>query len=71
MHRLDTCELHGLEWLVLPFERGPERWRQGPYWCALVLAQYERSCGRASRFYHYGQEAQIPANRRRPHPETI
>lgn len=59
--RLDeACEKHELEWLVLPFEQNPVSWRNGPYWGALVKAQYQRRPGRASRFYRYRGDLQAP-----------
>jgi hypothetical protein len=70
-HRLDdACEIHGLEWVVLPFERGSESWRNGPYWGALVIAQHSRRRGRSARFYRYKEQAHIPQDRR-PDPEVI
>jgi hypothetical protein len=70
-HRLDdACESHGLEWLVLPFDRNRDSWRDGPYWGALVVAQYSRRGGRHTRFYQYNAEAHIPENRR-PDPEVV
>jgi hypothetical protein len=70
-HRLDdACKSHGLEWLVLPFDRSSESWRDGPYWGALVTAQYLRRKGRPARFYRYNEEAHIPEDRR-PDPEVV
>lgn len=70
-HRLDdACERHGLEWVVLPFDRSPRSWREGPYWGALVSAQYDRRRGRATRFYRYSEEAH-PPRYRRPDPDVV
>ena len=70
-HRLDdACEFHGLEWLVLPFDRGGEPWRDGPYLGALVTAQDPRRRGRPARFYQYNEEAHIPEDRG-PDPEVV
>jgi hypothetical protein len=71
VHRLDdACATLGLEWVVLPFEPNWDAWHQGPYWGALVTAQFDRRGGRASRFYHYNEDAAIPSERR-PDPEAI
>jgi hypothetical protein len=60
-HRLDdACELHGLEWVVLPFDESQKSWRNGPYWGALVTARYPRRRGHRARFYLYIRGAQIP-----------
>ena len=70
-HQLDdACEAHGLEWLVLPFDRSREAWRDGPYWGALLTAQSPRRRGRPARFYRYNEEARIPENRS-PDPEVV
>ncbi len=70
-HRLDdACERWGLEWIVLPFDRSPSSWRHGPYWGALVVAQYDRHRGRAARFHRYNEEAHIPSDRR-PDPRVV
>jgi hypothetical protein len=70
-HRLDdACEALGLEWLVLPLDQDRESWGDGPYWGALVTAQYPRRRGRAARFFRYNGEAQVPRDRR-PDPEVI
>jgi hypothetical protein len=47
------CERFGLEWLVLPFEESPDSWSSGPFWAALVIAQYPPRSGIANRFFHY------------------
>jgi hypothetical protein len=70
-HRLDdACEIHGLEWVVLPFDRSRESWRNGPYWGALVIAQFPRRRGRSARFYRYNEGAHVPQDRR-PDPEVV
>ncbi len=70
-HRLDdACERWGLEWIILPFDRSPSSWREGPYWGALVVAQYGRRPGRAARFYRYNEEAHVPSDRR-PDPQVV
>lgn len=70
-HRLDdACEIHGLEWLVLPFDRTSESWRNGPYWGALVIAEHPRRTSRFARFYKYNEAAQIPENRK-PNPDVV
>jgi hypothetical protein len=69
--RLDeACEVHGLEWLMLPMDRSAESWRHGPYWGVLVSAQYPRRGGRPSRFYRYDREAD-PRQERWPDPEVV
>jgi hypothetical protein len=69
-HRLDdACEQYGLEWLLLPFDR--DSWRRGPYWGALVVAQYKRRRGRHARFYPYLEAAHIPDARRSDPPEVV
>jgi hypothetical protein len=68
-HRLDdACERHGLEWLVMPFDESSESWSRGPYWGALVIAQYPRRRGRAARFYRYNERAHTPC---RADPEVV
>jgi hypothetical protein len=66
----EACEAHGLEWLVLPFDRSSESWRNGPYWGALLIAQHPRRAGRPARFYRYNEAAHIPENRK-PDPEVV
>ena len=68
----DACESNGLEWLVLPFDQSRESWRDGPYWGALVIAQYPPQRGRAARFYHYNGVVQANVLRdKRPDPDVI
>lgn len=70
-HRLDdACESHGLEWLVLPFDRSSESWRDGPVLGRARDRQYPRRRGSAARFYRYNEETHIPVDRR-PDPEVV
>lgn len=72
-HRLDdACEKYGLEWLVLPFKETRESWRGGPYWGALVIAQYPRRSGRAARFYRYNGRVHAHLDKEpRPDPTVV
>ena len=70
-HRLDdACRQHGLEWLVLPFEECRQAWARGPYWGALVVAQYQPRSGRAVRFYRYNGLIEWGPEKK-PKPEVI
>jgi hypothetical protein len=67
--RLDeACRLHGLEWVVLPFDESPEAWRSGPYWGALLVEEQPPQHG-GRRFFRYN--GRVRGRENLPNPQAV